>query len=472
LKLAVEAIEIIERDVRDYTCLLVKRERIKGKLTDYQYLNLKIRHAQRTEKAQTVPFSVYVKFLSPARYLDREVLFVEGRHHNDLIAKRGGRRNPNLTLRLDTTGPLAMEGNLYPITKIGFQNLAKQLVEVMEAELDVEGGQVEVFENAKLNGRPCRRYKVTHVEKRDGLRFHVAEVLVDKELRFPVYYASYGWPTDPDGKPRLLEQYFYTKINLNAGLTDDDFPGGGLQSPSVVEAPGGGYRIYLSMAPAGEVVGQEGGNSTVWMVGATSDDMLSWSADPAVMVEGPLHPHVMVGDDGTYTVYGGMRLDRWTSMDGRAFSDPESFDLVGMDFHVLPLPDGQLRVIKSGSGATALTGASMEIWRSLDVTWDVDFGMVQWDQQDNFIISVCVNGWASSPVQVQLMDSRGRYGPQSRWVDLEESAITVREGFLPFESTITLSSVGAPGTQEIESVVRVTQGTAGRDWHVIEHIMN
>jgi hypothetical protein len=255
-------------------------------------------------------------------------------------------------------------------------------------------------------------------------------------------------------------------------LTDDDFPGGGLQSPSVVKAPGSGYRIYLSMAPAGEVVGQEGGNSTVWMVGATSDDMLSWSADPAVMVEGPLHPHVMVGDDGTYTVYGGMRLNRWSSMDGRSFSDPESFDLVGQDFHVLPLPDGQLRVIKSGSGATALTGASMEIWRSLDVTWDVDFGMVQWDQQDNFIISVCVNGWASSPVQVQLMDSRGRYGPQSRWVDLEESAITVREGFPPFESTITLSSVGAPGTQEIESVVRVTQGTAGRDWHVIEHIMN
>ena len=93
-------------------------------------------------------------------------------------------------------------------------------------------------------------------------------------------------------------------------------------------------------------------------------------------------------------------------------------------------------------------------------------------QQDNFIISVCVNGSASSPVQVQLMDSRGRYGPHSRWVDLEESAITVREGFPPFESTITLSSVGAPGTQEIESVVRVTQGTAGRDWHVIEHIMN
>ena len=255
-------------------------------------------------------------------------------------------------------------------------------------------------------------------------------------------------------------------------LTDDDFPGGGLQSPSVVKAPGGDYRMYLSMAPAGEVVGQEGGNSTVWMVGATSDDMLSWSADPAVMVEGPLHPHVMVGDDGTYTVYGGMRLNRWSSMDGRSFSDPESFDLVGQDFHVLPLPDGQLRVIKSGSGATALTGASMEIWRSLDVTWDVDFGMVQWDQQDNFIISVCVNGSASSPVQVQLMDSRGRYGPHSRWVDLEESAITVREGFPPFESTITLSSVGAPGTQEIESVVRVTQGTAGRDWHVIEHIMN
>ena len=255
-------------------------------------------------------------------------------------------------------------------------------------------------------------------------------------------------------------------------LTDDDFPGGGLQSPFVVEAPGGGYRLYLSMAPADEVVGQEGGNSTIWMVGATSDDMLSWFADSAVMVEGPLHPHVMVGDDGTYTVYGGMGLTRWTSMDGRSFSDPESFDLVGMDFHVLPLPDGQLRVIQSGPGPFDLMGDWMRVWRSLDVTWDVDFGIGQWDQQGNFIISVCVNGWASSSVEIQLMDSREGYGSASRWIDLEESAITVRQGFPPFESTITLSSVGAPGTQEIESVVRVTQGTAGRDWHVIEDLMN
>ena len=255
-------------------------------------------------------------------------------------------------------------------------------------------------------------------------------------------------------------------------LTDDDFPGGGLQSPFVVEAPGGGYRLYLSMAPADEVVGQEGGNSTIWMVGATSDDMLSWFADSAVMVEGPLHPHVMVGDDGTYTVYGGMGLTRWTSMDGRFFSDPVSFDLVGMDFHVLLLPDGQLRVIQSGPGPFDLMGDWMRVWRSLDVTWDVDFGIGQWDQQGNFIISVCVNGWASSSVEIQLMDSREGYGSASRWIDLEESAITVRQGFPPFESTITLSSVGAPGTQEIESVVRVTQGTAGRDWHVIEDLMN
>ncbi len=70
------------------------------------------------------------------------------------------------------------------------------------------------------------------------------------------------------------------------------------------------------------------------------------------------------------------------------------------------------------------------------------------------------------------MDSRGGFGPASRWIDLEESAITVREGFPPFESTITLSSVGPPLTQEINSVVRITEGTAGRDWHVIEDLMN
>ena len=223
LEFAVTALRHIEKDIRDYTCLLIKRERIHGKLTDYHYIQAKIRHRREKDGEVVVPFSVYLKFLKPARYRGREVLYVEGRYNNDLIAKRGGRRNPNLTLRLEPTGPLAMDGNRYPITEIGFYNLAKRLIEVVGEELEHDDATVEIFDNAKINGRPCRRFKVTHPEKKEGLRFHIAEVYVDLEYEIPVYYAAYLWPSKPDGKPRLIEQYIYTQVKINVGLTDEDF---------------------------------------------------------------------------------------------------------------------------------------------------------------------------------------------------------------------------------------------------------
>ncbi|MEC8969801.1 MAG: hypothetical protein VX808_01505, partial [Actinomycetota bacterium] len=252
-------------------------------------------------------------------------------------------------------------------------------------------------------------------------------------------------------------------------LTDSDFPGGNLQSPFVIEAPGGGYRMYLTMAPAGEWVGQPGGNSTVWMVGATSPDMLTWTADPTVMVEGLEHPHVTVGDDGTYTVYGGPSLTRRTSEDGQTFSNPEPFELFGTDFHVLTLPDDQVRVIGGGPGPGANEGGWLNVWRSVDVNWDVDFSVRE--NYPSVTITACIRGQSSSPVEVQIMDARGM-GPYGRRTDLEATAITVQQGYPPFESTIALSMGGEPGNQDIESVVRIIEGTAGRDWSVIDDLMN
>src|SRR5687767_7943582 len=48
---AYKALKQIEREYKDYTCTLVKRERVDGKLTDYEYMFTKVRHE---------PFSVYM----------------------------------------------------------------------------------------------------------------------------------------------------------------------------------------------------------------------------------------------------------------------------------------------------------------------------------------------------------------------------------------------------------------------------
>lgn len=210
-------------NIDDYTCLLIKRELVNGEDQGTQFMQVKIRHEKRAGEEVQVPFSVYLRYVKPEKFLGREVLYVAGHNQGDLIARRGGRRNPNLTVQLIPDGPLAMEGNRYPITEIGFQTLAVRLLEVLEQELKYDDGVVQVFENAKVGERACTHYRLIHNQRRPGLTYHMAEVSMDDELGVPIYYAAYDFPAQEGGKPVLLEQYFYVDVKLNVGLTDRDF---------------------------------------------------------------------------------------------------------------------------------------------------------------------------------------------------------------------------------------------------------
>ncbi len=213
----------ISKEIDDYTCTLYRREYVNGKVTSWQAISVKIRHEKKENGVSTVPFSVYLHFLKPKGVKGREVLYVQNRDNGDLIGRRGGRRNPNMTLQLEPSGPLAMEGNRYPITEIGFQNLSKRLVEVLEQEKKYNDGVVEVFENAKVGDRKCIHYRITHDKRRPNLTYHMAEASVDDELGIPIRYGAYDFPKEEGGKPQLLEQYVYANIHINVGLTDKDF---------------------------------------------------------------------------------------------------------------------------------------------------------------------------------------------------------------------------------------------------------
>jgi hypothetical protein len=63
--------------INDYSATVAKRERIGGKLLEYQYMFLKLRQK---------PFSVYMLFLGPADQKGREVVYVEGQNHGNMWA--------------------------------------------------------------------------------------------------------------------------------------------------------------------------------------------------------------------------------------------------------------------------------------------------------------------------------------------------------------------------------------------------
>lgn len=214
IEMAYKQLKYIKENVKDYTCTLVKRERVQGKLQDVEYIYTKVRHE---------PFSIYMQFLKPDKVEGREVIYVHGANNNELLAHEGkGLIVKNIVVSLKPTSQTAMNGNRYPITEVGVKNLSKRLIEV--AESDRNYGECEIAnQTSVINKRECDVIQVTHPVPRKNFIFHVARVYVDKGYGLPVRYEAYDWPAAPGGEKVLTEEYTYINMKLNVGLTDADF---------------------------------------------------------------------------------------------------------------------------------------------------------------------------------------------------------------------------------------------------------
>ncbi|MBM3999978.1 MAG: DUF1571 domain-containing protein [Planctomycetes bacterium] len=224
LDMARQGLEKIQSGVRDYTCILVKRERVKGELGDHQFIFTKVRNRQVRDGRTAVPFSVYMYFLKPSEVKGREVIYVEGQNNNKLCAHEGGRRGnllPSVWLAPDSM--LAMQGQLYPITDVGIENLIVKLIERGERERKFPEVEVGFKSQARVKDRTCTVLEIRHPQHRPDYEFYHAQVFIDDELRIPIRYAAYGWPENKDEEPPLIEEYTYMDLKINAGLTDSDF---------------------------------------------------------------------------------------------------------------------------------------------------------------------------------------------------------------------------------------------------------
>ena len=96
----------MRESVIDYTAILIKRERTKSGLGDYEYMAAKIRNRKMEGDQIKTPLSVYLKFLKPKNIEGREVLWIEGQNNNKLRAHEGG-IIPIPAVWLDPDGALA-----------------------------------------------------------------------------------------------------------------------------------------------------------------------------------------------------------------------------------------------------------------------------------------------------------------------------------------------------------------------------
>jgi hypothetical protein len=207
------------KEIEDYTAQLIRRERTNGKLSPFEYSTVKIRNARPAEK---IPFSIYMGFTKPRSINGREAIWIEGKNSDKIVAHEAGMILGKITVFLNPNGPIAMRGNRYPMYEAGFQVLVNRLIEKAERERQYQECEVNIVEDKMVNKRPCKMIEVMHPQEREYFDFHIARIYIDNEMQLPIRYEAYDWAED-GGEPVLLEQYLYTKIKLNVGLTDEDF---------------------------------------------------------------------------------------------------------------------------------------------------------------------------------------------------------------------------------------------------------
>lgn len=214
LRIAQEAIDHIDNDIQDYSCTLVKRERIDGKLQGPDYIFMKIRHR---------PFSVYTYYLKPDNMRGQEAIYVEGQNDGKLQAHGTGVTSVIGTISLDPDGAMAMKGQLYPITKAGIRNMLTQLLDLGARESKFGECEVKFFKGAKVDGRECTMIEVHHPQPRRNFKFALARIFLDEEYKVPIRFEGYTWPKRPGQPLQLAEEYTYTRLKLNRGYSDLDF---------------------------------------------------------------------------------------------------------------------------------------------------------------------------------------------------------------------------------------------------------
>ncbi|MCA9212971.1 MAG: DUF1571 domain-containing protein [Planctomycetales bacterium] len=222
ITLALRHYNYSRKNIRDYSCIVVRQERVHGRLGSHEFIHAKVRNPRTKDGNVVIPFSVHLKFAQPSTVKGREVLFVDGENEGDMLVRNGGRRFDYVTTRLKPDSTIAMRDNRYPITEFGIENLIRRLV--LYARENVNANcSVRVLADAKLDKRPCREIVITNNDRTQNLPFYEVRIFIDDQLNLPVHYEAYDWPAQQDEAPLLLERYTYLNVKTNNGYSDFDF---------------------------------------------------------------------------------------------------------------------------------------------------------------------------------------------------------------------------------------------------------
>jgi len=199
--------------VHDYSCTMVKQERIKGQLHPPHVVQVSIRNE---------PFSVAMKWTEPKCMAGQEACYVAGQNNGQMRVKSSGMLAKLGFISLDVNDPRTRKTSNHSITEAGIANLLRRYTDRWEAAKAGNNVRVKMGEY-EYNKRRCMRVETIVIEHREDCPYHRNVVFFDCENHLPVRVECYDWPSDANGAGELIEVYNYMNVQLNANLPDETF---------------------------------------------------------------------------------------------------------------------------------------------------------------------------------------------------------------------------------------------------------
>ncbi|MFO8057281.1 MAG: DUF1571 domain-containing protein [bacterium] len=195
-------------DIRSYSSILYKQERLGDKLQGKEKILLKYREKPR---------SIYMKWLD-GPWKGRELVYNEALLGKGKVRVRESGALGIIPVTLSVDSAIAQRGSNHKVTEIGLKNLLDMIDENYRAATpnndlerknhgieQLDGHNVYVMESVlpddRSKGYYCHRI------------FHYIDYIRSLEIKARIY--TFG--------NELYETYYYTRIKINPGLTDNDF---------------------------------------------------------------------------------------------------------------------------------------------------------------------------------------------------------------------------------------------------------
>jgi hypothetical protein len=198
--------------VRDYSCVLVKRERVGGQLPPDNVILMNVR---------TRPFSVYLRWQEPRDLAGQEVCYVAGRNNGQMRVRSAGALGVVGFVSLDPNDPRARKTSRHSITEAGIGNVIERFSAGWEGERRLNVTQVRLGEY-EYNKRRCTRVETIHPARKEFL-YYRSVVYFDQQNRLPIRVECYDWPRAQGDPGQLVEVVNFVNLRLNVGLSDAVF---------------------------------------------------------------------------------------------------------------------------------------------------------------------------------------------------------------------------------------------------------